>query len=129
MPEGFPRHRETEEEKPREVMAEVIEGQELGGVSAALEKVYNQASMLETLKQPEFGEVRELVEDFQEIVQRKDGLKIPVPEAVSVLRIIAKAEKWNEDFWSWDVIRTEAEKMGYVVQASKTGSEYARKAA
>lgn len=120
MPEGFPSHRETEEEKPREVLAEIIEGQELGGVSAALEKVYNQASMLETLKQPEFGEVRELVEDFQEIVQHKDGSKIPVPEAVGVLRIIAKEEKWNEDFWSWDVIRIEAEKMGYKVEAKKT---------
>lgn len=120
MPERFPSHRETEEEKPREVMAKVIEGQELGGVSAALEKIYSQTSMLETLKQPEFGEVRELVEDFQEIVQHKDGSKIPVSEAVSVLRIIAKVEKWNEDFWNWDVIRTEAEKMGYEVRAKKT---------
>ncbi|MDP3770552.1 MAG: hypothetical protein U1A25_02705 [Candidatus Sungbacteria bacterium] len=129
MREQFPGSEKAEEE-PRDTMTTVIEGQELGGISAALEKIYNQESMIEVLKKPEFGEVRELVEDFQEIVHHEDGSKMPVSEAVKVLRIIAKKQTWNEDFWSWDVIRTEAEKMGYIVRDSQTGSGYSeRKAA
>lgn len=130
MPEGFPKPKETEEENPRDPMAEVIKGQELGGVSAALETIYNQIDRGEALKQPEFGEARELVEDFQEIVQHADGSKIPVSEAVQVLRIIAKTQKWNEDHWNFDTIRKEAEKMGYLVEPNKIGSAYdSRKAA
>lgn len=128
MFEQFPRAHQ-EEETPKDVMAEVIEKQEVGGISAALEKIYNQTNIAEAIKSPEYEEVSELVEDFQNKVSHKDGSRLPVSEAVGVLRIIAKEQKWNEDHWSFDVIRKEAEKMGYVVTKAETGSAYQQKAA
>ncbi|MBI3421185.1 MAG: hypothetical protein HY006_03915 [Candidatus Sungbacteria bacterium] len=104
-------------------MTVVIEEQELGGVSAMLERLYNQTSPSKLLNTPDFSAMKELVEDFQARVRDAEGRPIDMLRAIQDLRIIAKEQGWNEDYWNWDVIRKEAREMGYQVAAPKTSED------
>ena len=66
---------------------------------------------------------KELVSDFQEIVNHTDGSPLDTREAVQILRIIVKEQRWNDDTWSWDTVRTEAAKLGYTVRPPKTAKD------
>jgi hypothetical protein len=106
----------------KDTLKKVIEEQNLGGIAAELEIIYNQPDRLTALRSVEFLHARELVDDFRDYVTHKDGTALDIPEAIQILRIIAKEQEWNEDYVNWDILRSEAKKMGYtVVVAKKVG--------
>lgn len=97
--------------------------QGLGGISAQLEEVFHGMVVGDALQRPEFADAAQLVADLRDIVKHDDGGSLDVPEAVNVLRIIAKGQEWNKNEWDWDIIRSEAAKMNYQVREKKTSKD------
>ena len=101
----------------------VYEAQNLEGPALHFTRL-DGANFGELLKNTEFTESREVIDNVVGLFNEKDRKTVTIQEVIGILKVLATENKWYDyDDISYTVIREELESKDYNLRARKTSKD------